>query len=75
MNLSDQLQPVSVGDIGGWLFYIRAQLHNVGTRWAARRQRAQEMDEISRFSDRDLWDLGLSRSDLHAIARSSYSRD
>jgi uncharacterized protein YjiS (DUF1127 family) len=74
MNLSDQAQLISVGhpkivwNIRGWLLHAHAL-------WVARRQRAREMAEISSFSDRDLWDLGLSRSDLQGIADGTYRKD
>jgi uncharacterized protein YjiS (DUF1127 family) len=74
MNLSDQARLISVGhpkivwNIGGWL----SQAHAL---WIARRRRAREMAEISSFSDRDLWDLGLSRSDLQGISDGTYRRD
>ncbi len=43
--------------------------------WATHRRRAREMQELARFSDRDLWDVGLSRSDLMAMEKGSYRRD
>ncbi len=41
----------------------------------ARRQRARELHDLAMFSDRDLWDVGLSRSDLMAIEKGVYRRD
>jgi uncharacterized protein YjiS (DUF1127 family) len=43
--------------------------------WTASRRRAREMREIMLFSDRDLWDVGLSRSDLMALEKGVYRRD
>jgi uncharacterized protein YjiS (DUF1127 family) len=37
--------------------------------------RDQEIQELAAFSDRDLWDLGLSRSDLMAISNGTFHRD
>ncbi len=42
---------------------------------AARQRHAREMADLARFSDRELWDLGLSRSDLMAVERGLYRRD
>jgi uncharacterized protein YjiS (DUF1127 family) len=33
------------------------------------------MQDLYRCSDRDLWDMGLSRSDLMAIENGSFHRD
>lgn len=41
----------------------------------AKRQRARELHDLAMFSDRDLWDVGLSRSDLMAIEKGVYRRD
>jgi uncharacterized protein YjiS (DUF1127 family) len=43
--------------------------------WAARRLRNQQMRELHSFSDRELWDVGLSRSDFMAIEQGAYTRD
>lgn len=40
-----------------------------------RHRRAQEMADLAKFSDRDLWDLGLCRSDLMSVERGTYRRD
>jgi uncharacterized protein YjiS (DUF1127 family) len=38
--------------------------------WVARRKRRREIRQLQAFSDRDLKDIGLSRSDLRGIAKS-----
>ena len=43
--------------------------------WTKNRQHAREMQELARFTDRDLWDVGLSRSDVMALEKGSYQRD
>lgn len=43
--------------------------------WKQNRQRAREIRELARFTDRDLWDVGLSRSDLMALEKGNYRRD
>jgi uncharacterized protein YjiS (DUF1127 family) len=63
------------GDAGAWLSPILARLHSASAYWAEKRTRARELRELHRFSDRELWDIGLSRSDLLAIEKGSFSRD
>ena len=60
----------------------RAPVLRLGARFArlkdaiqARRERVRQMQELATFSDRDLWDVGLSRSDFMAIERGIYRRD
>ena len=43
--------------------------------WTERRILARQMEELYRSSDRELWDMGLSRSDLPEIAKGTYQRD
>lgn len=43
--------------------------------WGASRRRAREMQDLASFSDRDLWDVGLSRSDMMALEKGLYRRD
>lgn len=42
---------------------------------AARRTRGQELRQLARYTDRELRDLGLSRTDFVAIAEGSFRRD
>ena len=53
-------------------------LHNFGALFAARRGRIEEQArirrELSRYTDRELGDLGLSRSDIEAVASGDYRR-
>ena len=58
-----------------WLPTIRTRLHDLGAWVAARRTRAREMRELHRFSERELWDVGLSRSDILAIEQGTFRRD
>jgi uncharacterized protein YjiS (DUF1127 family) len=43
--------------------------------WAARRHGARQAEVLHAFSDRELWDLGLSRSDIPGIIKGTYRRD
>jgi uncharacterized protein YjiS (DUF1127 family) len=43
--------------------------------WIEKRRYARDMRDLASFSDRELWDLGLSRSDLMAVERGVFKRD
>jgi uncharacterized protein YjiS (DUF1127 family) len=58
-----------------WLARLQTGLGRLGVSWKARRRRARELQELAAFSDRELWDLGLGRSDLKAIANGTHHRD
>ena len=60
---------------GSWLSQIVARLHHLRDVWAQRRARVREMQELNRCSDRELWDMGLSRSDLQSIEAGVFRRD
>lgn len=62
-------------DISAWLSRIPTQLSYAGAYLAAKLRRTRELDELRRFSDRELWDVGLSRSDILAIEKDLYRRD
>jgi uncharacterized protein YjiS (DUF1127 family) len=46
--------------------------HRLRASWAKQRDTERQMQELYRSSDRELWDMGLSRSDLPEIARGTY---
>jgi uncharacterized protein YjiS (DUF1127 family) len=81
MNLSEQARALAEGhqqvahEATLWLTWLHARLDSLGGAWAARRKRARELRELYRFSDRELWDVGLTRSDLPAIAEGRYRRE
>ena len=54
---------------------IATTLKRIGTTWAVRRRRMRDMQALYTFSDRELWDIGLGRSDLPAIENGSFHRD
>jgi uncharacterized protein YjiS (DUF1127 family) len=56
---------------GAWLFMWYRRLR---ASWLERRAVARQMQELYRSSDRELWDMGLSRSDLREIAKGTYRR-
>jgi uncharacterized protein YjiS (DUF1127 family) len=57
-----------VQGLGAWLSRRLAA-------FSERRRRAREMAELAAYSDRELWDLGLSRCDLMAVERGTFRRD
>jgi uncharacterized protein YjiS (DUF1127 family) len=73
MSVAYQDSVVSTGfhpiqGLGAWITRRMAAL-------AAARRRARELQDLAMFTDRDLWDVGLSRSDLMAIEKGIYRRD
>jgi uncharacterized protein YjiS (DUF1127 family) len=81
MSPYDGLRIVSEGqhyiarDVSAWLAFMRTQATRFGTFWSAWRQRTRGLEDLYRMSDRELWDLGLSRSDFPAIRDGIYRRD
>ncbi len=81
MNIFDDTYPVSgnhpkVGrHVDGWLSSTIRLLRRLGASWGEMRRRRRELGELSQFSDRELWDIGLSRSDILSIERKTYRRD
>ncbi|HLB99112.1 MAG TPA: DUF1127 domain-containing protein [Acetobacteraceae bacterium] len=52
-----------------------AGFDRLAARWQASRNRARELRELFAFSDHDLRDLGLSRSDFMALRDGTYRRE
>ena len=81
MNLSEEARALSKGqqetvrEAGVWLSWLRARLGHLDAAWTARRKRAREVRDLYLFTERELWDVGLRRSDLPAIADGTYRRD
>jgi uncharacterized protein YjiS (DUF1127 family) len=81
MNLSDDTYLISgnqqriASEADKFLASVLARLHRMRTSWTERRARAREMGVLYRFSDPELRDLGLSRSDLWAIERGTFHRE
>jgi uncharacterized protein YjiS (DUF1127 family) len=68
-------RPQATGEVGAWLARQRARFARLGARWAARRKVARDLRQLDLCTDRELWDMGLSRSDFPAIIRGTYRRD
>jgi uncharacterized protein YjiS (DUF1127 family) len=79
MSISENTYSISGGQrtqhVGTWLSALAGRWHRLGAYLAARRARNLELRELYRFSDRELWDVGLSRSDILAIEKGVYRRD
>jgi uncharacterized protein YjiS (DUF1127 family) len=71
---AERPQPI-VSTASAWLAWLRAGLGRLSAFWMARRQRSRDIQALAAFSDRELWDLGLGRSDLQAIINGSKCRD
>ncbi len=77
MNISKQSYLVpseQLSKTGSSLISLLTYFRRVSMFLKQRRTRARELRELHRFSDRELWDLGLSRSDIHAIENGVYRR-
>jgi uncharacterized protein YjiS (DUF1127 family) len=80
MNISDDAQLIAAGaqpivsTARTWRTRLQAGLGRFGASWRTHRRRSREVQELAAFSDRELWDLGLGRSDLQAIANRTYRR-
>lgn len=57
-----------------WIQRLPAAMRRLTAALAAYRQRTREFDDLHKLSDRELWDLGLSRSDFTAIEKGVYRR-
>ena len=81
MNLSNNIyinsgaQRKLAGNAGTWSSGFVGWLRRFGAQLAERRARRLAMDELYRFSDRELWDVGLSRSDILSIEQGTLRRD
>ena len=81
MSLSNNTFSISggqakiAGEFGSWLSLLFNGFQRLRARHAEKRDRAREMWELHRLTDRELWDVGLSRSDFMAIEQGTYRRD
>jgi uncharacterized protein YjiS (DUF1127 family) len=72
--LASPSQQQATGFAGVRWSRLRTGLHRAAARWAAYWRRGQETAVLYGFSDRELWDLGLSRSDIPSVIDGSYRR-
>lgn len=78
MNLSDNTWPTASGlgrtiDPSHTLMArLQAWAGHAAAAWKERRQRAHEAEALYASSDRELWDMGFSRSDIPSILDGTY---
>ena len=53
---------------------IKAAIINFRNEWAYRSAVKATMNELHKLSDHDLWDIGLSRGDIWAVAHDSHTK-
>ena len=70
-----ECQQQNPGDIRAWLSQQHARFGRLGAAWLARRRTARSLRQLYLCTDRELWDMGLSRSDFPAIVKGTYRRD
>ena len=81
MNLSSNISISSgrqrklAGDSGSSIFTVALRLRRLAAYLANRRERRMAADALHRFSDRELWDVGLSRGDILSIGRGNFRKD
>ena len=68
-------QQILAGEISPLFSRLRARIARSGAVWAERRRTARSLRQLDLCSDRELWDLGLSRSDFPAIIDGTFRRD
>jgi uncharacterized protein YjiS (DUF1127 family) len=54
---------------------LSAWIHRRLEIWQAKRRHARDMRDLAQFSDQELWDMGLSRSDMMALEKGVFRRD
>jgi uncharacterized protein YjiS (DUF1127 family) len=68
-------QQLIAGEVRALLARLGARASGLGARWAARRKVARDLRQLDLCTDRELRDMGLSRSDFPAIIKGVYRRD
>jgi uncharacterized protein YjiS (DUF1127 family) len=69
------LSPGAPASAAALLSRLQSRLHAWRHGRALRRRYRRDASQLEHFNDRELWDLGLSRADIPAIARGTYQRD
>jgi uncharacterized protein YjiS (DUF1127 family) len=70
-----QSQQHSLPAANSWLSRLQAGISRITTAWVTRRQQGRDAALLRALSDRELWDLGLGRSDISRVANGTYRRD
>jgi uncharacterized protein YjiS (DUF1127 family) len=72
--LSDSPQQI-IHQASNWFARLQPKLHRIVNARATRRRHSRDAEQLYAFSDRELWDLGLGRSDLPSIIAGTYRRE
>ena len=81
MNLSEETwlvagqQQPEAGNTSVWLSHLATYFRGRIASWVERYRRMQDARILHGFSDRELRDLSLSRSDIMGIENGSFRRD
>jgi uncharacterized protein YjiS (DUF1127 family) len=70
-----ECQQQNPGDIRAWLSRLGMRFARLAAAWLDRRRTARSLRQLHICTDRELWDMGLSRSDFPAIIKGTYRRD
>jgi len=78
MSRSDQAQALSrrqpiSSEIAAWLSVLHTWFGRIPASWAMRRQTIRSLRQLHICTDRELWDMGLSRADFPAIIKGTYT--
>ena len=52
-----------------WVQHLRTAREDFNARWEARARQTIALRQLRLLSDRELWDMGLSRCDIPRVAR------
>ena len=75
ISISSASQRKFAGDAGTSISSFSQRLRRLAVYLQDRRERRLAADALHRFSDRELWDVGLSRADILSIGRGTFRRD
>lgn len=81
MTLHDGSRLISLGsqsisrDASALLSATNETVRAIGASFAKHLRRSRQIQELYRFSDRELRDVGLCRSDIPAIQKGHYRRE
>ncbi len=70
-----QSQQPSLTAANNWLSRLQAGLSRITSAWGTLRQKRRDEALLRTLSDRELWDLGLSRGDIPRVVDGTHRRD
>ena len=81
VNLSEHTWPATQGQQAAtpasnqWVHHLYTGINRIRSALTTRLQRSRDAQALQTFTDRELWDLGLSRSDILRIEKGTFQRD